>query len=122
MGDFFGCFAPIFFVKWYHFLQELCGHQPGSRQQMVSFRPGSSNLQHLLLIPKSSLLERPGMKEWYRGDFFPPTPLRYIQCFVFSTASKEAPAKTRHWISGFIDFMFPKGNIPFIKPHFSPHK
>ena len=32
----------------------------------------------------------------------------------------EAPTKARHWIFGFIDFMFPKGNIPFIKPYLSP--
>ncbi|EXY77290.1 hypothetical protein M084_4629 [Bacteroides fragilis str. 3988 T1] len=32
----------------------------------------------------------------------------------------EAPTKARHWIFGFIDFMFPKGNIPFIKPYRSP--
>ena len=32
----------------------------------------------------------------------------------------EAPTKARHWIFGFIDFMFPKGNIPFIKPYLLP--
>ena len=52
--------------------------------------------------------------------FFPPNPSKVYPMFCFLHRFYEAPTKTRHWIFGFIDSMFPKGNIPFIKPNCSP--
>ena len=50
----------------------------------------------------------------------PTHPSKVYPMLCFFHRFYEAPTKARHWIFGFIDFMFPKGNIPFIKPYLSP--